>query len=69
MKPRKLTPRQVAGMMHNAALRMSPHELRARLGADKPLPAPPSLYDDEDEDDDMLDPDECPVYDDMDNDE
>lgn len=67
-KRRKLTSRQVAGMQRNAALRMSPHELRAKLGADVPSEPPPSLFDDEDEDDDMLDPAECPIYDDMDND-
>ena len=67
-RKRTLTPRQIVGMQRNAALRMSPHELRARLGADKPLPHPPSLYDGENEDD-MLDDDECPAFDDMDGDE
>lgn len=54
-KKRGLTQREVRGIQHNAAFRMSPHELRARLGADRPLPPTRSLYDDElDGEDDLL---------------
>lgn len=54
-KKRVLTQREIRGKHHNAALRMSPRELRAFLGADRPFPPTRSLYEDEfDEEDGLL---------------
>jgi len=55
MAKRKLTPREVAGMLRNRPLRMSPLELRQFLEGQR-------IEDDED----LLDEDDCPEFDDMD---
>lgn len=68
-KKRQLTQKQVAGMVGNKGLRTPPRILRQELGADRPA-ITTSIYSDEpDMFEDMIDEDECPVFDDMDGEE
>lgn len=68
MTRKNLSRRQVAGMIRNRCLRMSPAEARVRLGADRPSSGPPSLYDDSPDAEDeeyARNLEECPAFDDM----
>jgi hypothetical protein len=61
-KKRKLTPKQVAGMLITEQVRKSPAQLRQDIEMEQPPAKDPSdFYDD----DDLLDDDDCPAFDDM----
>lgn len=65
---RPCSPKKVAAIRLTGYLRMSPHEFRSRIEADAPLPTDPLDYEDA-LDEDALDDDECPAFDDMDGEE